>query len=65
MQLRKIRQHPFLFDSIEDKISPAGYVDDKLIKASGRIGLLSRVLPKFFATGRWVRFGNLKEFNYN
>ena len=31
MQLRKICQHPFLFESVEDKISPGGFIDDKLI----------------------------------
>ena len=54
MQLRKICQHPFLFDSVEDKINPAGLIDDKLIRTSGKIELLSRVLPKFFATGHRV-----------
>ena len=54
MQLRKICQHPFLFESVEDKISPGGYIDDKLIRTSGRIELLHRVLPKFFATGHRV-----------
>ena len=59
MQLRKICQHPFLFESVEDKIAPAGYVDDKLIRTSGKIELLSRVLPKFFTTGHRVGFGIL------
>lgn len=54
MQLRKICQHPYLFESVEDKISPAGFVNDKLIRTSGKIELLSRVLPKFFATGHRV-----------
>ncbi|THH13199.1 hypothetical protein EW146_g6993 [Bondarzewia mesenterica] len=54
MQLRKICQHPFLFESVEDKINPSGLIDDKLIRSSGKIELLSRVLPKFFATGHRV-----------
>ncbi|KAH9177014.1 SNF2 family N-terminal domain-containing protein [Lactarius sanguifluus] len=54
MQLRKICQHPFLFDSVEDKINPAGLIDDKLIRSSGKIELLSRILPKFFSTGHRV-----------
>jgi ATP-dependent helicase STH1/SNF2 len=54
MQLRKICQHPFLFDSVEDKINPAGLIDEKLIRSSGKIELLSRILPKFFATGHRV-----------
>lgn len=54
MQLRKICQHPFLFESVEDKISPMGFIDDKLVRTSGKIELLNRVLPKFFATGHRV-----------
>jgi SNF2 family DNA or RNA helicase len=54
MQLRKICQHPFLFENVEDKINPAGLIDDKLIRTSGKIELLSRILPKFFATGHRV-----------
>ncbi|KAI9512303.1 SNF2 family N-terminal domain-containing protein [Russula earlei] len=54
MQLRKICQHPFLFESVEDKINPAGLIDDKLVRTSGKIELLSRILPKFFATGHRV-----------
>jgi ATP-dependent helicase STH1/SNF2 len=56
MQLRKICQHPFLFESVEDKVNPSGLVDDKLIRSSGKLELLSRILPKFFATGHRVTF---------
>lgn len=55
MQLRKICQHPFLFDSVEDKINPGGMVDDGIWRVSGKFELLTRVLPKFFATGHRVR----------
>ena len=54
MQLRKICQHPFLFESVEDKVNPGGLVDDKLIRSSGKLELLSRILPKFFSTGHRV-----------
>ncbi|KAH7883996.1 SNF2 family N-terminal domain-containing protein [Phlebopus sp. FC_14] len=54
MQLRKICQHPFLFESVEDKVNPGGLIDDKLIRSSGKLELLSRILPKFFATGHRV-----------
>ncbi|KAL6305657.1 SNF2 family N-terminal domain-containing protein [Sparassis latifolia] len=54
MQLRKICQHPFLFESVEDKINPSGLVDEKLVRTSGKIELLSRILPKFFATDHRV-----------
>lgn len=55
MQLRKICQHPFLFDSVENKINPGGLVDDRIVRTSGKIELLYRILPKFFATGHRVR----------
>ncbi|OBZ79208.1 Chromatin structure-remodeling complex subunit snf21 [Grifola frondosa] len=32
MQLRKICQHPFLFESVEDNINPGSVIDDKLIR---------------------------------
>ncbi|KAJ3516827.1 hypothetical protein NMY22_g14112 [Coprinellus aureogranulatus] len=54
MQLRKICQHPFLFESVEDKVNPTGFIDEKLIRASGKVELLHRILPKFFATGHRV-----------
>jgi ATP-dependent helicase STH1/SNF2 len=54
MQLRKICQHPFLFESVEDKVNPGGLIDDKLVRTSGKLELLSRILPKFFATGHRV-----------
>ncbi|KAI5119788.1 hypothetical protein M0805_006586 [Coniferiporia weirii] len=54
MQLRKICQHPFLFDSVEDKISPSGMIDENIYRVSGKFELLTRILPKFFATGHRV-----------
>jgi ATP-dependent helicase STH1/SNF2 len=51
MQLRKICQHPFLFESVEDKVSPSGFIDEKLVRTSGKLELLNRILPKFFTTG--------------
>jgi ATP-dependent helicase STH1/SNF2 len=54
MQLRKICQHPFLFESVEDIISPSGMVDEKIVRTSGKIELLNRILPKFFAGGHRV-----------
>jgi ATP-dependent helicase STH1/SNF2 len=55
MQLRNICQHPFLFESVEDKITPSGFIDDKLVRTPGKLELLNRVLPKFVATGHRVR----------
>ncbi|THH30382.1 hypothetical protein EUX98_g3797 [Antrodiella citrinella] len=54
MQLRKICQHPFLFESVEDRMNPASVIDDKIVRTSGKIELLNRILPKFFATDHRV-----------
>ncbi|KAH7881325.1 SNF2-family ATP dependent chromatin remodeling factor snf21 [Lentinula edodes] len=54
MQLRKICQHPFLFESVEDKVNPSGMIDERIVRTSGKLELLNRVLPKFFATGHRV-----------
>ncbi|KAF5361681.1 hypothetical protein D9758_007383 [Tetrapyrgos nigripes] len=54
MQLRKICQHPFLFESVEDKVNPSGMIDERIVRTSGKLELLSRILPKFFATGHRV-----------
>ncbi|TDL15839.1 SNF2-family ATP dependent chromatin remodeling factor snf21 [Rickenella mellea] len=54
MQLRKICQHPYLFESVEDKISPHGLIDDNIYRVAGKFELLTRILPKFFATGHRV-----------
>ncbi|KAI3622262.1 rsc complex subunit [Moniliophthora roreri] len=54
MQLRKICQHPFLFESVEDRVNPSGVIDERIVRCSGKIELLNRVLPKFFATGHRV-----------
>ena len=54
MQLRKICQHPYLFESVEDKLSPQGLIDENLYRVSGKFELMARILPKFFATGHRV-----------
>lgn len=54
MQLRKICQHPFLFDSVEDKLNPSGVIDESIYRVSGKFELLTRILPKFFSTGHRV-----------
>ena len=60
MQLRKICNHPFMFEEIEDAICEhqgipgncATGVD--LYRTSGKIELLDRMLPKFKETGHRV-----------
>jgi SNF2 family DNA or RNA helicase len=49
MQLRKICNHPYLFDE------KSGYdIDEKMIRAAGKFALLDHVLPKLKAAGHRV-----------
>ncbi|SMN20204.1 similar to Saccharomyces cerevisiae YIL126W STH1 ATPase component of the RSC chromatin remodeling complex [Maudiozyma saulgeensis] len=54
MQLRKICNHPFVFDEVEGVINPSRGNSDLLYRVSGKFELLDRVLPKFKATGHRV-----------
>ncbi|KAG8743951.1 hypothetical protein FRC10_011137 [Ceratobasidium sp. 414] len=49
MQLRKICQHPFVFPEVEDTINPSRELNGSLYRASGKVALLDRILPKLFA----------------
>lgn len=54
MQLRKICNHPYVFEEVEDLINPTRYLNDSLWRSSGKFELLDRVLPKFKASGHRV-----------
>ncbi|CDO92424.1 unnamed protein product [Kluyveromyces dobzhanskii CBS 2104] len=54
MQLRKICNHPFVFEEVEDQINPARETSDVLWRTAGKFELLERILPKFKATGHRV-----------
>ncbi|CAF1104484.1 unnamed protein product [Rotaria sordida] len=60
MQLRKICNHPFLFEEIEERLAQSlGYKDGfingpDLFRVSGKFELLDRILPKLKATGHKV-----------
>lgn len=60
MQLRKICNHPFIFQDIEEKLSehlgyPNGIINGpEIYRASGKFELLDRILPKLKATGHRV-----------
>lgn len=55
MQLRKICNHPFVFEDVERAISPESSINDLLWRSAGKFELLDRLLPKFFVTGHRVR----------
>ncbi|KAH7344478.1 SNF2 family N-terminal domain-containing protein [Rhizoctonia solani] len=49
MQLRKICQHPFVFPEVEDVMNPSRELNSSVYRASGKVALLDRILPKLFA----------------
>ncbi|KAJ5512317.1 HAS subgroup [Penicillium fimorum] len=54
MQLRKLCNHPFVFEPVEDQMNPTRMSNDLLWRTAGKFELLDRVLPKFRATGHRV-----------
>ncbi|KAI8874769.1 hypothetical protein K501DRAFT_204024, partial [Backusella circina FSU 941] len=54
MQLRKICNHPFVFEEVENLINPSGMSNDLLYRTSGKFELLDRMLPKLQQTGHRV-----------
>ncbi|KAF3395733.1 Chromatin structure-remodeling complex subunit snf21 [Penicillium rolfsii] len=54
MQLRKLCNHPFVFEPVEDQMNPSRMTNDLLWRTAGKFELLDRVLPKFRATGHRV-----------
>ncbi|KAI7864350.1 SNF2 family N-terminal domain-containing protein [Spinellus fusiger] len=54
MQLRKICNHPFVFEEVENAINPGRQSNDLLFRASGKFELLDRMLPKLEKTGHRV-----------
>lgn len=56
VQLRKICNHPFMFEEIEEAycehagLTTAAAVSPELYRASGKFEVLDRMLPKFYAT---------------
>ncbi|EPS34399.1 hypothetical protein PDE_09363 [Penicillium oxalicum 114-2] len=54
MQLRKLCNHPFVFEPVEDQMNPSRLTNDLLWRTSGKFELLDRILPKFRRTGHRV-----------
>lgn len=54
MQLRKLCNHPFVFDEIETVMNPLSISNDLLWRTAGKFELLERILPKYQATGHRV-----------
>ena len=54
MQLRKLCNHPFVFEQVEEQMNPGKGTNDLLWRTAGKFELLDRVLPKFFRSGHRV-----------
>ena len=54
MQLRKLCNHPFVFEPVEDQMNPGKGTNDMLWRTAGKFELLDRILPKFKASGHRV-----------
>ncbi|OJI98989.1 hypothetical protein ASPVEDRAFT_25827 [Aspergillus versicolor CBS 583.65] len=54
MQLRKLCNHPFVFEQVEDQLNPGRGTNDLIWRTAGKFELLDRILPKFKATGHRV-----------
>ncbi|KAL4942653.1 hypothetical protein BDV06DRAFT_191744 [Aspergillus oleicola] len=54
MQLRKLCNHPFVFEQVEDQVNPGRSTNDLIWRTAGKFELLDRILPKFKATGHRV-----------
>jgi ATP-dependent helicase STH1/SNF2 len=54
MQLRKVCNHPFVYEQIEDQINPGRGTNDLIWRTAGKFELLDRILPKFHVTGHRV-----------
>lgn len=54
MQLRKICNHPFVYEEVENLINPQAETNDTIWRVAGKFELLDRVLPKFKKTGHRV-----------
>ncbi|KAI7852974.1 SNF2 family N-terminal domain-containing protein [Circinella umbellata] len=54
MQLRKICNHPFVYEEVETTVNPSGLSNELLYRTSGKFELLDRTLPKLQQTGHRV-----------
>ena len=54
MQLRKICNHPFVFEEVEQQVNPTRRNNALLWRVSGKFELLARLLPRLRAAGHRV-----------
>jgi ATP-dependent helicase STH1/SNF2 len=49
MQFRKVCNHPYVFQEVEETINPTQITDENLYRVAGKFELLDRILPKLLA----------------
>ena len=54
MQLRKLCNHPFVFEEVENQMNPSKLTNDLIWRTGGKFELLDRILPKLQVTGHRV-----------
>jgi ATP-dependent helicase STH1/SNF2 len=54
MQFRKICNHPYVFEEVENAVNPQHITDDRIFRVAGKFELLDRILLKLFRTGHRV-----------
>ncbi|OMJ24057.1 Chromatin structure-remodeling complex subunit snf21 [Smittium culicis] len=54
MQLRKICNHPFVYEDVESAINPMKTNNPLLYRAAGKFEILDRILPKLLNTGHKI-----------
>ena len=54
MQLRKICNHPFVFEEVEDQVNPTRLSNELLWRVAGKFELLHKLLPKIVNTNHRV-----------
>ncbi|XP_063901193.1 uncharacterized protein LOC135120796 [Zophobas morio] len=54
VQLRKVCNHPFLFEEVESHVNPSKQTNDFIYKVSAKFELLDRIFAKMRATGHRV-----------
>lgn len=54
MQLRKVCNHPFIFEDVEKNLSLTSSLTSNLVRSCGKFDLLNRMLPKLILTGHRI-----------
>lgn len=54
MQFRKICNHPYVYNEVENAMNPGSVIDCNIWRVAGKFELLDRILPKYHRTGHRI-----------